>query len=111
MFVIVREESLHSRAQRAAYARPSELPHSVSEPQDQYQHSPTTHTSSYVHKHPIDPSTSLLTLLPTEPPNQKLAIGTCTSVPPTPQNFTPNPSLLQILSSRLPTPCHLQPKK
>ncbi|KAH5947233.1 hypothetical protein HBI87_115390 [Parastagonospora nodorum] len=57
------------------------------------------YTTIYVHKHPIDPSTSLLTLLPTEPPNQKLAIGTCTSVPPTPQNFTPNPSFLQILSS------------
>jgi hypothetical protein len=53
----------------------------------------------YVHPHPIDPSTSLLTLLPTTPPNQKLAIGTCTSLPPTPQNFTPNSSFLHILSS------------
>jgi hypothetical protein len=52
-----------------------------------------------VHKHPIDPATSLLTLLPTEPPNQKLAIGACTSLPPTPQNFTPNSSFLSILSS------------
>jgi hypothetical protein len=53
----------------------------------------------YVHKHPIDPATSLLTLLPTYPPNQKLAVGACTALPPTPQNFTPNSSFLSILSS------------
>ncbi|KAF1917573.1 hypothetical protein BDU57DRAFT_586259 [Ampelomyces quisqualis] len=55
-------------------------------------------SKQYVHRHPLDPSASLLTLLPTTPPNQKLAIGTCTSLPPTPQNFTPNPSFLSILS-------------
>ncbi|OAL02327.1 hypothetical protein IQ06DRAFT_293013 [Phaeosphaeriaceae sp. SRC1lsM3a] len=53
----------------------------------------------YVHKHPIDPSVSLLSLLPTEPPNQKLAIGTCTSLPPTPQNYTTNKDFLSILST------------
>jgi hypothetical protein len=52
-----------------------------------------------VHKHPVDPATSLLTITPTVPPNHKLAIGTCTSLPPTPQNFTPNPSFLSILSA------------
>lgn len=53
----------------------------------------------YIHKHPIDPKSSLLSLLSTEPPNQKLAIGACTALPPTPQNFTPNPSFLPILSA------------
>ncbi|KAH7412352.1 hypothetical protein DE146DRAFT_276392 [Phaeosphaeria sp. MPI-PUGE-AT-0046c] len=53
----------------------------------------------FVHKHPIDPSASLLSLLPTTPPNQKLAIGACTSLPPTPQNFTTNNDFLSILST------------
>lgn len=55
--------------------------------------------TQYVHKHPTDPSSSLLTFLPTEPPTQKLAIGACTALPPTPQNFTGNPFFLPILSS------------
>lgn len=55
--------------------------------------------SQYMHKHPVDPSSSLLSLLPTEPPNQKLAIGTCTSTPLTPRNFIANKSFLSVLSS------------
>ncbi|KAF1849060.1 uncharacterized protein K460DRAFT_428509 [Cucurbitaria berberidis CBS 394.84] len=53
----------------------------------------------YVHKHPLDPHKSLLSLLPTEPPTPQLAIGTCESLPVTPNNFTPNPSFQPILSS------------
>ncbi|KAL1792662.1 hypothetical protein ACET3X_009169 [Alternaria dauci] len=53
----------------------------------------------YVHKDPFDPSKRLLSLLPTEPPTPQLAIGTCTALPPTPQNFTENPQFLPILSS------------
>ncbi|KNG51773.1 hypothetical protein TW65_01170 [Stemphylium lycopersici] len=53
----------------------------------------------YVHKDPYDPSKRLLSLLPTSPPTPQLAIGTCTALPPTPQNFTENPQFLPILSS------------
>ncbi|CAO2650005.1 Nn.00g012970.m01.CDS01 [Neocucurbitaria sp. VM-36] len=53
----------------------------------------------YVHKHPLDPRKSLLSLLPTNPPTPQLAIGTCEALPVTPNNFTPNPSFLPILSS------------
>ncbi|KAH7337921.1 hypothetical protein BKA66DRAFT_435351 [Pyrenochaeta sp. MPI-SDFR-AT-0127] len=53
----------------------------------------------YVHKHPLDPSKSLLSLLPTEPATPQLAIGTTTAFPVTPNNFTSNPSFLTILSS------------
>ncbi|KAF2133681.1 hypothetical protein P153DRAFT_372286 [Dothidotthia symphoricarpi CBS 119687] len=55
--------------------------------------------SIYVHDHPLDRTKSLLSLLPTTPPTPQLAIGTCTSLPATPQSFTPNPPFLQILSS------------
>ncbi|KAF1936869.1 hypothetical protein EJ02DRAFT_459170 [Clathrospora elynae] len=53
----------------------------------------------YVHRHPLDPSKRLLSLLPTEPATLQLAIGTCNVLPPTPQNFETNPNFLPILSS------------
>lgn len=53
----------------------------------------------YVHKHPLDPTKSLLSLLRSEPPTPQLAIGSCTSLPVTPNDFTPNPSFLPLLSS------------
>lgn len=53
----------------------------------------------YVHKHPLDSSKSLLSLLPSEPPSTQLAIGTVSSLPITPNNFTANPSFSRILSA------------
>lgn len=44
---------------------------------------------------------SLLTYLPTNPPNATLSIGTTTAIPPTPQSFTPNSSFTPILESVL----------
>lgn len=58
-----------------------------------------TRHSQYVHTHPLDASKSILTLLPSEPPNAQLAIGTCSSLPVTPNNFTANPPFLKILSA------------
>lgn len=50
-------------------------------------------------KHPLESNTSILTLLPTDPPTPSLAIGTATSLPPTPDNFTENHQFLGILHS------------
>ncbi|KAL5117058.1 hypothetical protein ACEQ8H_005017 [Pleosporales sp. CAS-2024a] len=55
--------------------------------------------AQYVHAHPIDADTFLLSLLPTTPPSTQLAMGSCTALPPTPQNFAPNASFLSILST------------
>ncbi|KAF2732888.1 hypothetical protein EJ04DRAFT_440250 [Polyplosphaeria fusca] len=55
----------------------------------------------FVFKHPQEPNKSLLTLLSSEPPAPSLAIGTSTSVPPTPENFTENPQFQGILQSVL----------
>ncbi|KAF1976759.1 hypothetical protein BU23DRAFT_12094 [Bimuria novae-zelandiae CBS 107.79] len=57
----------------------------------------------YVAKHPLDPSRSLLTLLPTDPPNVDLSLGTTTSVPPKPDSFTENRHFHPILQSVLST--------
>ncbi|KAI9860418.1 MAG: hypothetical protein M1813_006076 [Trichoglossum hirsutum] len=43
----------------------------------------------------------ILTLLPSEPPNPDLAIGTTTKLPPTPNSFTENPKFLSILQEVL----------
>lgn len=56
-------------------------------------------TAQYVFEHPLDTSKSLLSLLPTEPPTPSLAIGTASSLPPTPTTFTENPQFLGILQS------------
>ncbi|KAF2021664.1 hypothetical protein BU24DRAFT_417303 [Aaosphaeria arxii CBS 175.79] len=53
----------------------------------------------YVHQHPIHPNSHILSLLPTTPPTQSLAIGTTTSLPPTPESFTENTEFLEILQS------------
>ncbi|KAL5393961.1 hypothetical protein PMIN04_005791 [Paraphaeosphaeria minitans] len=57
----------------------------------------------YVFEHPLDATRSLLTLLPTEPPNVQLALGASTSVPPTPDSFTENRQFHPILQSVLAT--------
>ncbi|RPA87594.1 hypothetical protein BJ508DRAFT_410357 [Ascobolus immersus RN42] len=43
----------------------------------------------------------ILTYLKTVPPTESLAIGTTTTLPPTPKSFTPNPKFLPILNSVL----------
>ncbi|KAF2185977.1 hypothetical protein K469DRAFT_707151 [Zopfia rhizophila CBS 207.26] len=53
----------------------------------------------YVFPSPNEPNKSLLTLLPTDPPTPALAIGTATSLPPTPTNFAENHQFLGILQS------------
>ncbi|KAF2643681.1 hypothetical protein P280DRAFT_514685 [Massarina eburnea CBS 473.64] len=55
----------------------------------------------YVFKHPLNPTRSLLSLLPTNPPNVELALGSCTSLPPTTTNFTENASFHPILQDTI----------
>ncbi|KAJ4349426.1 uncharacterized protein N0V89_008041 [Didymosphaeria variabile] len=57
----------------------------------------------YVFKHPLDSSRSVLTLLPTQPPNVDLSLGTTTSVPPVPDSFSENRHFHPILQSVLAT--------
>ncbi|KAF2439301.1 hypothetical protein P171DRAFT_490006 [Karstenula rhodostoma CBS 690.94] len=57
----------------------------------------------YVFQHPLDATRSLLTLLPTEPPNVGLALGATSSVPPTPDSFTENRQFHSILQSVMAT--------
>jgi hypothetical protein len=55
--------------------------------------------AQYVFEHPLDSNKSILSLLPTSPPTQSLAIGTASSIPPTSDTFTENPQFLGILQS------------
>ena len=48
----------------------------------------------------------ILSLLPTAPPKQQLAIGTTTAVPPHPDHLTENPKFLTILQSVLAEHAH-----
>lgn len=57
----------------------------------------------YVFQHPLDSSRSVLSLLPTEPPNVDLSLGTTSSVPPTPDSFKENRHFHPILQSILST--------
>ncbi|KAK3685032.1 hypothetical protein B0T22DRAFT_207792 [Podospora appendiculata] len=50
-----------------------------------------------VFPNPQSPTTYLLSYLDTTPPNPSLAIGTTTTVPPTPRSFTANNRFLSIL--------------
>ncbi|TVY81971.1 hypothetical protein LSUE1_G002349, partial [Lachnellula suecica] len=47
------------------------------------------------------PNTHLLTYLSTSPPSAKLAIGTTTQIPPTPDSLTENPTFLSLLNDVL----------
>ncbi|KJZ78246.1 hypothetical protein HIM_02284 [Hirsutella minnesotensis 3608] len=49
-------------------------------------------------ENPASPASYILTYLDTEPPSQRLAIGTCTTIPPTPSSFSDNPRFLDILN-------------
>ncbi|KAH8599313.1 hypothetical protein B0O99DRAFT_649905 [Bisporella sp. PMI_857] len=64
----------------------------------------------YVFPHPSQPTSHLLSLLPTEPPTERLAVGSSTQNPPTPDSFTPNPRFLRILSSVLAAHAHQDPQ-
>lgn len=46
---------------------------------------------------PNVPNSYFLSYLDSEPPNARLAIGTSTSIPPTPQTFSENPNFISIL--------------
>ncbi|KAJ3462893.1 hypothetical protein FSOLCH5_012579 [Fusarium solani] len=47
---------------------------------------------------PSSPFTHILSYLETEPPSERLAIGTTTEVPPTPQSFNENHEFVKILN-------------
>lgn len=47
---------------------------------------------------PISPKSHILTYLDKSPPSKRLAIGTTTTIPPTPQSFTENRHFLSILN-------------
>ena len=51
-----------------------------------------------VFDHPSSPASYLLTYLDTNPPRSSLAIGTTTSIPPTPQTFVENRRFIEILN-------------
>ncbi|EQL03674.1 hypothetical protein G6O67_003701 [Ophiocordyceps sinensis] len=51
-----------------------------------------------VFDNPSSPASYILTYLDTKPPSQSLAIGTCTTIPPSPKSFQENPRFLDILS-------------
>ncbi|OAQ81015.1 hypothetical protein VFPFJ_09470 [Purpureocillium lilacinum] len=58
--------------------------------------SPLTSTKK-VFDNPSSPASYILTYLDTKPPSSKLAIGTTTAVPPTPQSFRENHHFVEIL--------------
>lgn len=47
---------------------------------------------------PSSPFVHILSYLETEPPSERLAIGTTTAVPPTPQSFSENHEFVKILN-------------
>jgi hypothetical protein len=49
-------------------------------------------------KNPKSPFTNYLSYLEKEPPNERLAIGTTSELPPTPQSFTENKDFVKILN-------------
>jgi hypothetical protein len=57
--------------------------------------------SQKVFPNPSNPASYVLTYLETSPPDQNLAIGTTTAVPPTPNTFKENRRFLQILNDVL----------
>ncbi|KAK6500321.1 hypothetical protein TWF481_010665 [Arthrobotrys musiformis] len=63
----------------------------------------------YIHPSPSTPQVYTLTYLPTTPPSPKLAIGTTTTLPPTPQTFTENPHFRTLLMDTLSKHAHKDP--
>ncbi|KAK0638858.1 hypothetical protein B0T16DRAFT_233738 [Cercophora newfieldiana] len=61
----------------------------------------TSNPSIKVFAHPENPKSYILSLLDTTPPNPSLAIGSTTSIPPTPNSFQQNHRFLSILNEVL----------
>ncbi|KAK4144295.1 uncharacterized protein C8A04DRAFT_27983 [Dichotomopilus funicola] len=61
----------------------------------------SSNPSIKVFQDPLNPNVHLLSLLPTTPPNPALAIGTTTTLPPTPNSFQSNTHFLSILDEVL----------
>lgn len=69
-------------------------------------------TSQYVHPNNTSTPQSgshILSLLPGEPTNPSLAVGTTTRLPPTPESFTENPTFLKTLQSVVAEHAHEDP--
>lgn len=64
----------------------------------------------FVFPDPANPSSSLLTLLKTNPPTPQLAIGNTPTNPPTPSSFRENSHFLTILHSVIATSAHADPQ-
>ncbi|RCI12428.1 hypothetical protein L249_0988 [Ophiocordyceps polyrhachis-furcata BCC 54312] len=57
----------------------------------------TLPNNPYINVFDSGSSSYILSYLDTNPPSRKLAIGTCTAIPPTPRNFAENPHFQAIL--------------
>ncbi|OQN95654.1 hypothetical protein B0A48_18178 [Cryoendolithus antarcticus] len=65
---------------------------------------------AYMHPDPTSPSTHILSLLPTCPPSPHLAIGTTSTIPPTPESLTESPAFLNIVHETLRKHAHSDPE-
>ncbi|QSS52178.1 hypothetical protein I7I53_07718 [Histoplasma capsulatum var. duboisii H88] len=63
----------------------------------------------FVFPNPQTPNSYILSLLPTEPPKPKLAIGVTSSLPPTASSFKENPAFLTTLQSVIADHAHNDP--
>ncbi|KAM7200132.1 hypothetical protein V8F33_004065 [Rhypophila sp. PSN 637] len=61
----------------------------------------SSNPSIKIFPHPEQPNSYLLSLLDTDPPSTKLAIGSTKSIPPTPNSFRENHHFLSILNEVL----------
>ncbi|KLJ13182.1 hypothetical protein EMPG_11871 [Blastomyces silverae] len=63
----------------------------------------------FVFPNPQTPNSYILSLLPTEPPKPKLAIGVTSKLPPTTDSFKENPAFLNTLQSVIAEHAHEDP--
>ncbi|KAI4178569.1 MAG: hypothetical protein L6R41_008331 [Letrouitia leprolyta] len=63
----------------------------------------------YVFANEYPPNSHILSLLPSDPPNPQLAIGSTTSLPPTPDSLTENQRFLSVLQSVIGINAHQDP--
>lgn len=67
--------------------------------------------SQYVHPDPASrDGSSILSLLPSSPPDPNLAIGTATKVPPTPDSLTENHGFMRVMQSVIREHCTRDPQ-
>ncbi|KAK5013019.1 hypothetical protein BJ546DRAFT_10496 [Cryomyces antarcticus] len=59
----------------------------------------TLQGNPHIYIFPSSNNSHILTLLPTNPPNSNLAIGTTAAIPPTPDSLRENPHFLRIMHS------------